>query len=41
LKLPYEYSFTKLVGVIRARSECDRSSLISFAVSGLSMAWNS
>jgi hypothetical protein len=32
---------TKLVGVMRARIEYDRSSLISFADSGRSMAWNS
>jgi hypothetical protein len=32
---------TKVVGVMRARVESERSSLISLAVSGQSIAWNS
>jgi len=32
---------TKLVGVMRARVEYERSSAISFPVSGRSIAWNS
>jgi hypothetical protein len=31
----------KLAGVIRARVDYERSSAISFRVSGRSMAWNS
>jgi hypothetical protein len=41
LKLPHEYSLTKLVGVMRAHVEKERSSAISFVVKGRSMVRNS